>query len=94
VVVARELTKLHEEAVRGTLEALAAEGEREWLGEVTLVLGPAVVEEARALGEAELDARIDAELGKGRRAKDVAEELALETGLSKREVYARVVARR
>ncbi len=93
-VVARELTKLHEEAVRGTLAALAAQGPREWLGEVTLVLGPRVAVEAIRLGDAEIDARIDAELGKGRRAKDVAEELALETGLPKRELYARVVGRR
>lgn len=94
VVVARELTKVHEEAVRGTLEELAAPSEREWLGEMTLVLGPQAVASAPRLGDAEIDARIDEALALGRRARDVAEALALETGLPKRELYARVIARR
>lgn len=93
-VVARELTKLHEEAVRGTLAALAAPPGRAWLGEITLVLGPYAGRAAPALGEAEIDARIDEELARGRRAKDVAEALALETGRPKRELYGRVIARR
>jgi 16S rRNA (cytidine1402-2'-O)-methyltransferase len=93
-VVARELTKVHEELVRGTLADLAAQAEREWVGEITLVLGPALVTAGPSLSDEELDRRIDEGLGHGRRAKDLAEELALETGLSRREVYARIVARR
>ncbi|HVY45838.1 MAG TPA: 16S rRNA (cytidine(1402)-2'-O)-methyltransferase [Minicystis sp.] len=92
-VVARELTKLHEEAVRGTLAELAG-APREWLGEITLVLGPAVARAAAAPSPEELDARIDAELAAGRRAKDVAELLSLETGRPRRELYERVVARK
>jgi len=48
--VARELTKLLEEAVRGTLASLAAQAEREWLGEITLVLGPYAGRAAPTLG--------------------------------------------
>lgn len=49
VAVARELTKLHEEWVRGTLvEAAAYYRERPPKGEVTVVVGP---REARATGE-------------------------------------------
>jgi 16S rRNA (cytidine1402-2'-O)-methyltransferase len=92
--VARELTKLHEELCRGTLADLAATSDREWLGEITLVLGPAPAEPPPAVDDEELDRRIDLGLGQGRRAKDLAEELALETGRPRREVYARIVARR
>ncbi|OGW21637.1 MAG: 16S rRNA (cytidine(1402)-2'-O)-methyltransferase [Nitrospinae bacterium RIFCSPLOWO2_12_FULL_47_7] len=38
VVVARELTKLHEEVIRGNLADLAAEKGRKWRGEFTLVV--------------------------------------------------------
>ena len=93
-VVARELTKLHEEAVRGTLAELAAQEKREWLGEVTIVLGPARARSGPGMSDESIDARIDEELALGRRAKDVAEAIALESGRPKREIYGRVVARR
>lgn len=92
-VVARELTKLHEELSRGTLADLAAI-EREWLGEITLVLGPAITSGAPVTSDEEIDRRIDAGLAARRRAKDLAEEIALETGRPRREIYARIVARR
>lgn len=38
VVIARELTKMYEEVIRGTLADLAAEKGRKWKGEVTLVI--------------------------------------------------------
>jgi 16S rRNA (cytidine1402-2'-O)-methyltransferase len=94
-VVARELTKTHEELLRGTLLELAAGANaREWLGEITLVLGPAVVRSTAGLSDEELDGRIDRELERGRRAKDLAEELSLDTGRPRREIYARIVSRR
>jgi 16S rRNA (cytidine1402-2'-O)-methyltransferase len=96
-VVARELTKLHEEILRGTLAELAELATlREWLGEVTLVLGPSDGEAAAAHGPSpeEIDQRIDDELARGRRAKDIAEALAVDTGRPRRELYARVLGRR
>jgi 16S rRNA (cytidine1402-2'-O)-methyltransferase len=93
-VVARELTKVHEEILGGTVAELATI-EREWLGEVTLVLGPAELDAAgAALSDEEIDARIDRELAQGRRAKHIAEELAVELGVPRREIYARAIARR
>ncbi len=94
--VCRELTKVHEEVLRGALADLArAAADREWLGEITLVLGPAEAGAAAPVwSDEEIDRRIDAGLGAGRRAKDVADELAFETGLPRRELYARVVSRR
>jgi 16S rRNA (cytidine1402-2'-O)-methyltransferase len=93
-VVARELTKVHEEIVRGTARALA-EGERAWIGEITIVLGEAGAEAAEpAIDEAEIDRRIDEALAASRRARDIAEEIALVTRMPKKDAYARVVKRK
>lgn len=92
--VARELTKVHEEFVRGTLAELAAL-EREWIGEIVIVLGahdPSAREET--IDDAAIDARIDEELAKGAHAKTVAERLAAWSGRSKRDVYERVISRK
>jgi 16S rRNA (cytidine1402-2'-O)-methyltransferase len=94
--VARELTKMHEELVRGTLATLATmAAEREWLGEIVLVLG-AHRPEAReaAITDDALDLRIDEELAKGAHAKGLAERLAAWSGRSKRDVYERVLTRK
>jgi len=92
--VARELTKVHEELVRGSLAELAAL-DREWIGEVALVLGahdPAARE--AAIDDAAIDARIDEELGHGLHAKTIAERIAAWSGRSKRTIYERVVERK
>jgi len=59
----------------------------------TIVLGPTARTTEPASDET-IDTRIGEELARGRRAKDIAEALAIETGRSKREVYARVLAKR
>ena len=91
--VARELTKLHEEAVRGTLSELEehfADGAR---GELTIVVGGAVAEIPSVL-EGDLDAEIRVGLAAGRPSKELAAELAQQRGVSRRDVYARVIALR
>jgi 16S rRNA (cytidine1402-2'-O)-methyltransferase len=94
VCVARELTKVHEELVRGTCAELAGD-EREWRGEVAVVLGAhAPDERAEQVDDAALDARIVEELARGERARTVAEKLAAWSGRPKREVYERVIARK
>ena len=91
--VARELTKMHEEIVRGALSELAAE--REWIGEIAIVLAAHAPEErAAAIDDAAIDARIDEELARGTHAKATAEILAAWSGRPKREIYERVVARK
>jgi 16S rRNA (cytidine1402-2'-O)-methyltransferase len=92
----RELTKMHEEILRGPLAELALrEKDREWLGEITLVLGPfSGAGVAAGPSDEELDRRIDEELSRGRRAKDIAEALAVETGRPRRGIYQRVLARK
>ncbi len=90
--VARELTKLHEEVVRGPLSELArhfADGAR---GEVTLVVGGA--SERERPDPARLDAEIRTRLEAGASSKEIATELARDTGVPRREIYARVLSLR
>jgi 16S rRNA (cytidine1402-2'-O)-methyltransferase len=88
--VCRELTKLHEEVVRGTLSELAG-ADRDWRGEITLVLGHAPAK-AIAVSDADLDARIAERLEAGASAKEIAAELAAATERPRRELYARVLS--
>ncbi|MCG5056010.1 MAG: 16S rRNA (cytidine(1402)-2'-O)-methyltransferase [Myxococcales bacterium] len=91
-VVARELTKTHEEFVRGALETLAARYENERpLGEITLVVAGAPEHPAVA-ADADLHARALALLSEGHSPKDAAARLAFESGVPKRQAYACVLA--
>src|SRR5205814_4583376 len=84
--LARELTKTHEEFVRGSLAALAARyAEDRPLGEVTLVVGGAP--EAIVESDDDLRARAAALLAAGQSPRDVAQELAAETGRPRRAIY-------
>jgi len=92
--VARELTKLHEETVRGTCAELAAD-EREWTGEVAIVLGAhAPASRVDQVDDSSLDARIDEALARGDHARGIADRLAAWSGRAKRDVYERVVIRK
>ena len=91
--VARELTKLHEEAQRGRLSELADHYTRETLGEITLVVEGAV-EGPAVLAETEVDIEIRARIAAGERPKQIAESLAGPSGWAKRDLYARVLALR
>lgn len=94
VCVARELTKLHEELVRGTCATLAGD-EREWIGEIVLVLGPHEPEARElAVDDDAIDARIDEALARGEHARTVAERLAAWSGRPRRALYERVVKRK
>jgi 16S rRNA (cytidine1402-2'-O)-methyltransferase len=88
--VARELTKTHEEFVRGTLAELAARYASERpLGEVTLVVGGASEEAREGDGQCdeEVRARARSLLASGLSARDAADALASETGRPRRETY-------
>jgi 16S rRNA (cytidine1402-2'-O)-methyltransferase len=92
--VARELTKLHEEFVRSSCAGLAAD-EREWLGEIVVVLAAHAPEDRTVrVDDAALDARIDEALSRGDHARTVADRLAAWSGRPRRQVYERVVERK
>jgi 16S rRNA (cytidine1402-2'-O)-methyltransferase len=91
--VARELTKIHEEAARGTLPDLAAEfrSRGEGRGEVTVVV-EGNREETLEMSADETDRRIRAGLAAGKEKRAIAREVAAQTGRPAREIYARAVA--
>lgn len=88
--VARELTKLHEEVRRDGLAGLAtaygAEGAPR--GEIVVVVGPPAV--APAPGAADVDTLLHRALAT-MSVRDAATTVAAETGLPRREVYARAL---
>ena len=90
-VVARELTKRYEELLRGTLGELQRRlGGRDVRGEVTVLVAGAAVEKP-ALG-VELDEQIRGARAAGQGIRQLSEDIARRTGLSRREVYRRALA--
>ena len=89
----REMTKTYEEVRRGTLAELAAWAADGVRGEITLVVGgaPRVVADADPVA---LAAAVAAREAAGTDRKSAIAEVARETGLPKRVVYAAVVAAR
>lgn len=82
----RELTKLHEEIVRGPLGELAARyAEAAPRGEVTLVVGGA--DPAAPGGGLDVEAELGALLAAGCGPKDAAQRLVVKTGLPRRQLY-------
>jgi 16S rRNA (cytidine1402-2'-O)-methyltransferase len=90
--VARELTKVHEEWIRGALDDLATDP-REWIGEIAIVLGPyEPAERGDHVDDATLDREIESAVAAGERPKTVAERLAAWSGRTRRDIYSRVLA--
>jgi 16S rRNA (cytidine1402-2'-O)-methyltransferase len=90
--VARELTKLYETVRRGTLPELAAAfaAEPPPKGEIVLLVAPRSEESRAGEAAATLDERLRAALA-GNSVKDAASIVASETGLARRDVYARAL---
>ncbi|HKS29535.1 MAG TPA: 16S rRNA (cytidine(1402)-2'-O)-methyltransferase [Pyrinomonadaceae bacterium] len=94
-VVARELTKLHEEFMRGRLselsERFAAEAAR---GEMVVVIDRNVLEEAAEDSERDVAARVAELESEGLDARAALKRVAREMGLSRSEAYRRLTASR
>jgi 16S rRNA (cytidine1402-2'-O)-methyltransferase len=90
VAVTRELTKIYEEAVRGTAQEVAQRlGERETIkGEITLVVAPPLDE---ALPEPEAIDKALLEASATKPAAKAAAEVAHRLGLTKKELYDRLL---
>ena len=85
-VIARELTKVHEEFLRGSvsdlLDTLDQRGAAR--GEITLLIGRS---DSPRLVEGTIADRVDAFMSQGAERMDAVKQVAKERGLSKREVY-------
>jgi 16S rRNA (cytidine1402-2'-O)-methyltransferase len=90
VVVARELTKIHEEFLRGTAEEVRAQlAARDSVkGEITLLIGRAT---APAPDDTPVDEAVAALVQAGVARMDAIKQVARKRGLSKREVYDRLL---
>lgn len=93
VAVAREITKLHEEVIRGTLESVAAIiAGREVLGEIVVVLSGAA--EAPAIGDEMVRAALAEQLESGASVRDAVSFVADSLGVAHRGVYQLALALR
>ena len=89
VVVARELTKAHEEFLRGTarqiLDILAARDAVK--GEITLLIGKAGKNDIQQLDETPVEEAVAAYMREGLTRMDAVKAVARRRGLPKRKVY-------
>jgi 16S rRNA (cytidine1402-2'-O)-methyltransferase len=86
IVVAREVSKVHEEFLRGRLsEAIEQIADREIKGELTLLVGGAP--ESSEVSQDQIHAEIHKLKNQGMRVKDIAEILGEKYGYSKKEIY-------
>jgi 16S rRNA (cytidine1402-2'-O)-methyltransferase len=90
VVVARELTKIHEEYVRGTAAEVRAQlAARDTVrGEITLLIGKAT---APTPDDTPIEEAVERLIDGGTARMDAIKQVARQRGLSKREVYSRLV---
>lgn len=87
LVIAREVTKLYEDFVRGDAGTLAERaGDLTARGEVTLFIAPATAEESPT-SEEDIRAAVTRLRAEGLHLKEIAKRLARETGWSARDVY-------
>ena len=89
--VCREITKLHEEVVRGTLSELAEWAAGEVRGELVLVVGGA---ETRGVSPAVALSEVQQRVASGERLKDAARDVAEAAGLKSRDLYQAALAAR
>lgn len=86
IVIGRELSKVHEEFLRGTIdEILAGLAERELKGELTIVVRGA--QHTEQISQDELAAEIRRLIGAGVGVKQISESLGERYRLAKRDVY-------
>lgn len=87
IVLARELTKMHEEFWRGTIgEAIALYASREPQGEFTLVVAGAKLEKPQ-LSEATIKTELQNLLDRGLSRSEASRQLAQQTSLPRRQIY-------
>ncbi len=92
IAIARELTKIHEEVTRGTIQqAREYFAQNEPRGEFTLVVGGKTGETAGPWDEAQLDQALRQGLVSGQPQSQLAGEIAAKSGWERREVYRKII---
>jgi len=89
VFLAREISKMHQQYIRGALSQVAQETPWEQVakGEFVLILGPGEPRQKQALSEDDLEAKVAELLAQGMSPRDVARKLSQDTGIARREIY-------
>ncbi len=91
--VCREMTKTHEETVRGSLDELEKwANSKEMLGEITLVIAGPSAEEKPELSPLEIAAKVKELEGVGATRQEAVAQIAAEFGLRKRAIFDALVA--
>lgn len=91
ICVAREMTKMFEEYWRGTISgAVEYFKSQPARGEFTLVVEGKPRDEEEKWTEEQLSAAIEAGVKSGRSAKDISSDLTIQSGWTKKEIYARI----
>jgi 16S rRNA (cytidine1402-2'-O)-methyltransferase len=86
IVVAREVSKVHEEFLRGRLTEVAEQiADREIRGELTLLVGGG--REPSVVSQDQINAEIRKLKNQGMRVKEIAEILGEKYGYSKKDIY-------
>jgi 16S rRNA (cytidine1402-2'-O)-methyltransferase len=87
-VMARELTKMHQEVARACVADLAQQLEgRELKGEVVLVIGPPTESEHDEITDGELERMLQERMTSGDSRKDAVRDVVAETGVPRNRVY-------
>lgn len=84
--LARELTKVHEEFIRGTISEILAISE-DLKGEMVLIVDGNKEDNRVSLSVSELNSLVDAQIQTGMSASSAIREVAKMTGVSKNEIY-------
>lgn len=84
--ICRELTKAHEEVIRGTLKEFLSIDEDSLRGEMVIIVEGSK-EKEDALNEAQLINEIETRVKEGKKAKEAAKEVSLRFGISKNQAY-------
>jgi 16S rRNA (cytidine1402-2'-O)-methyltransferase len=85
-IIARELTKAHEEIIRGSLDEFVSLGEETLRGEMVILVSGATPK-ASELSENDITSLLKSKIKAGKSSKDAIGEIAKENGLPKNAVY-------
>ena len=87
VALCREMTKLHEEVLRGTAAQLMEQlANKKWIGECTVVIAPGK-EETIEMSEETIKIRFQQLVSEGLSRKDAIKKLVREAGRPRNEIY-------